>query len=76
MFFTRWVSLLETAVADPDRPISRIDLLTAEERHRLLVEYNNTTHPVPDTSLPVKAPSCLSYGRFARFGRFRIDTPD
>jgi len=49
----RFLSLLETiAVADPDQPISRIDLLTPEERHRLLVEYNNTAVPVPAVSLP------------------------
>jgi amino acid adenylation domain-containing protein len=48
----RWVRLLEAAVADPDAPISRIDLLTSEERHQLLVDYNNTTAPFLDTSLP------------------------
>ncbi|MGH3771500.1 MAG: amino acid adenylation domain-containing protein, partial [Pseudonocardiaceae bacterium] len=49
---TRWVRLLEAVVADPDAPISRIDLLSAEERHRLLIEHT-TTHPVPQTCLPV-----------------------
>ncbi|MGH3885439.1 MAG: AMP-binding protein, partial [Pseudonocardiaceae bacterium] len=48
----RFVRLLEEVVADPDRPIARIDILTAEERHRLLVDYNDTTHPVPATTLP------------------------
>jgi amino acid adenylation domain-containing protein len=48
----RWIRLLEAAVADPDAPISRIDLLTSEERHQLLVDYNNTTAPFLDTSLP------------------------
>jgi amino acid adenylation domain-containing protein/non-ribosomal peptide synthase protein (TIGR01720 family) len=51
--FARWVQLLEAVVADPDRPIGRIDIFTAEERHRLLVEYNNTAHPVAQASLPV-----------------------
>ncbi|MDQ3761149.1 MAG: amino acid adenylation domain-containing protein [Actinomycetota bacterium] len=51
--FARWVRLLDAVVADPDRPISRIDILTPTERHRLLVDYNNTTHPVAQTSLPV-----------------------
>ncbi|MGH3931836.1 MAG: non-ribosomal peptide synthetase, partial [Pseudonocardiaceae bacterium] len=50
---TRWVWLLEAVVADPDRPISRIDLLTTEERERLLVEYNNTSRPVVQVCLPV-----------------------
>jgi amino acid adenylation domain-containing protein/non-ribosomal peptide synthase protein (TIGR01720 family) len=40
-------------VADPDRPVGRFDILTPEERHRLLVDYNNTTQPVPMTTLPV-----------------------
>jgi amino acid adenylation domain-containing protein len=49
----RFVSLLETiAVADPDRPISRIDLLTIEERTRLLVAYNTTALPIPQAGLP------------------------
>jgi amino acid adenylation domain-containing protein len=50
----RFLSLLEAiAVTDLDQPISRIDLLTPEERHRLLVECNNTAVPVPAVSLPV-----------------------
>ncbi|MGH3915950.1 MAG: amino acid adenylation domain-containing protein, partial [Pseudonocardiaceae bacterium] len=50
--FARWVRLLETVVADPDLPLSRIDLLTIEERHRLLVDYNDTAYPVTPTCLP------------------------
>jgi len=50
--FTRWVRLLETVATDPDVPISRIDLLTADERHQLLTEYNNTTTPIPTACLP------------------------
>ncbi|MGH3931061.1 MAG: amino acid adenylation domain-containing protein, partial [Pseudonocardiaceae bacterium] len=49
----RWVRLLEVVVTDPDRPISRVDILTPEERHRLLVDYNNTAHPVAGVCLPV-----------------------
>ncbi|MGH3923990.1 MAG: non-ribosomal peptide synthetase, partial [Pseudonocardiaceae bacterium] len=49
----RWVRLLEAAVADPDRPISRIDILTTEERDRLLVDYHHTAHPIVQASLPV-----------------------
>ncbi|MGH3754498.1 MAG: amino acid adenylation domain-containing protein [Pseudonocardiaceae bacterium] len=49
----RFLSLLDTiAVADPDQPISRIDILTTEERTRLLADYNNTAAPIPATSLP------------------------
>ena len=51
--FRRWVRLLEAVVADPDRPISRIDILTPEERHQLLIDYNNTAAPIPAVSLPV-----------------------
>ncbi|MGH3971719.1 MAG: amino acid adenylation domain-containing protein [Pseudonocardiaceae bacterium] len=52
--FARWLRLLDAVVADPDQPISRIDILTPTERHRLLVDYNNTTtRPVTQTSLPV-----------------------
>src|SRR5262249_45447178 len=47
------LNLLETLVnVDPKTSISRIDLLTAGERHQLLIGYNNTTTPVPVTSLP------------------------
>jgi amino acid adenylation domain-containing protein len=49
-----FLSLLEViVVADPDQPLSRIDLLTAAERRRLLVECNDTTHPIPAMTLPV-----------------------
>ncbi|MGH7628126.1 MAG: condensation domain-containing protein, partial [Gemmatimonadales bacterium] len=50
--FARWVRLLEAVVADPDRPIGQIDILSAGERHRLLLDYNDTAQPVPPTSLP------------------------
>ncbi|MGH3873022.1 MAG: amino acid adenylation domain-containing protein [Pseudonocardiaceae bacterium] len=45
--FARWVRLLEAVIADPDRPISRIDILSATERHRLLADYNDTAYPIP-----------------------------
>ncbi|MGH3874561.1 MAG: amino acid adenylation domain-containing protein [Pseudonocardiaceae bacterium] len=51
--FARWVRLLEGVVADPDRPINRIDILTTHERTRLLVDYNDTAVPVAQTGLPV-----------------------
>ena len=45
--FTR---LLQEIAADPDRRISELPLLCAEERQRLLVEWNNTAADyVPDT---------------------------
>jgi amino acid adenylation domain-containing protein/non-ribosomal peptide synthase protein (TIGR01720 family) len=49
----RFLGLLDTiALADPHQPISRIDILTAEERHQLLISYNNTSHQVAQTNLP------------------------
>ncbi len=50
----RFLRLLETiAVAtDPDQPLGRIDLLTAEERHQLLHTWNDTTAPIPPACLP------------------------
>ncbi|WP_447034615.1 non-ribosomal peptide synthase/polyketide synthase [Streptomyces sp. DSM 118878] len=48
----RWVRLLKAVTAEPDAPISRIELLTPDERARLLVERNATGAPVPPVSLP------------------------
>jgi amino acid adenylation domain-containing protein/non-ribosomal peptide synthase protein (TIGR01720 family) len=49
---TRLTRLLEAVVADPDQPMGRIEILSAEERHQLLVEWNNTTAPIPQACLP------------------------
>jgi amino acid adenylation domain-containing protein len=40
-------TLLEAIVADPDQPISDLPLLTAAERHQLLVEWNSTQADYP-----------------------------
>ncbi|MBD0671976.1 non-ribosomal peptide synthase/polyketide synthase, partial [Streptomyces sp. CBMA156] len=48
----RWLRLLAAAVAAPERPLSRIDVLSAEERHELLVARNDTACPQPGTGLP------------------------
>ncbi len=49
----RFLNLLETiAVADPDRPIGRIEILTPDEHTRLLVDCNDTVDLIPATSLP------------------------
>jgi amino acid adenylation domain-containing protein len=50
---SRWTRLLEAAVANPNRPISRIEILFAEERQRVLVDYNDTAAPIPTAGLPV-----------------------
>ena len=52
--FARLVRLLEAAVADPDQPVNSIDLLSEEERHRLLLDYNDTAVPVIADCLPAR----------------------
>ncbi|MFI5800202.1 amino acid adenylation domain-containing protein [Streptomyces sp. NPDC051677] len=42
--------LLRAAVDAPDRPVGALDLLGPAERRRLLVEFNDTAHDVPDTT--------------------------
>ena len=48
----RFVRLLEAAVADPDRAIGRLDILTAAERSTILREWNDTGRTIPSTTLP------------------------
>ncbi|MEU2396304.1 amino acid adenylation domain-containing protein, partial [Streptomyces sp. NPDC007369] len=48
----RWLRLLAAVVAEPDRPLSRIEVLTAQERHELLVARNDTACAAPVTALP------------------------
>lgn len=38
----QWTRLATAAAVDPDRPLSRLSIVTAAERRRLLVEYNAT----------------------------------
>ncbi|USQ86896.1 non-ribosomal peptide synthase/polyketide synthase [Streptomyces phaeoluteigriseus] len=52
---TRWTRLLEAAVAAPDRPVTEIDLVSPEERHRLLVQANDTPDPLPGPVRPLPA---------------------
>ncbi|MQT01718.1 non-ribosomal peptide synthetase, partial [Streptomyces jumonjinensis] len=42
-----YLRLLDGASSDPERPVSRLDLLTDAERTRLLVETNATDAPIP-----------------------------
>ncbi len=42
--------LLSDAVEAPDRPLSRLRLLSAEDRHREIAEWNRTDTPLPDPS--------------------------
>jgi len=48
----RLVRLLEAAILAPERPLGQLDILDARERRRLLVEWNDTAHAVPRTTLP------------------------
>ncbi|WP_197361309.1 non-ribosomal peptide synthetase, partial [Streptomyces clavuligerus] len=48
----RFLRFLDTAGAEPDRPLGATDILTREERHRTLVAENRTEHPLPPTTLP------------------------
>ena len=43
-----WQTLLESIVADPTQPLARLPLLTAGERHQLLVEWTATRREYPD----------------------------
>lgn len=48
-----WQKLLTEIVANPDRPISILPLLTDAERHQLLVTWNSTAGDYPkDSSIP------------------------
>ncbi|MGW1787175.1 condensation domain-containing protein, partial [Streptomyces sp. NPDC002143] len=48
----RWTRLLRAVVADPAGPVGRIDLLSADERRRLLLDANDTAVPVDPAPLP------------------------
>jgi non-ribosomal peptide synthetase component F len=58
----RFLALLETLTATSMvQPISRIYLLTADERHQLLVDCNATIIPVPAASQPVLFQAQVDY---------------
>ncbi|MFK3985732.1 non-ribosomal peptide synthase/polyketide synthase, partial [Micromonospora sp. NPDC050397] len=48
----RLVRLLRAVSADTARPVGGIDLLSPDERHRMLEEWNDTAREVPATTLP------------------------
>ncbi len=47
-----YVTLLEAASAEPDIPLHLLDILSPQERQRLLEEFNATSGPPPETTLP------------------------
>ena len=61
----RFMRLLEQAVVTPDEHLHRLCVLDDAERHELLDEFNATTHPVPQETIPelfeaqvVRRPRC------------------
>ncbi|MFG3283165.1 amino acid adenylation domain-containing protein [Streptomyces sp. NPDC048111] len=48
----RLVRLLEQVAEEPELTVGAIEMLSADERHRALVEWNDTARPLPDTTLP------------------------
>jgi amino acid adenylation domain-containing protein/non-ribosomal peptide synthase protein (TIGR01720 family) len=48
----RLIRLAEAAVADPDAPLHRFDILNAEERYQLLETFNGTCLQLPESTLP------------------------
>ncbi|MEW1640425.1 condensation domain-containing protein, partial [Streptomyces sp. NPDC093801] len=48
----RFVRVLEAVAAEPAKPVSRVDVLSAAERRRVLGEWIDTARDVPVASLP------------------------
>ncbi|MGH3996270.1 MAG: AMP-binding protein, partial [Pseudonocardiaceae bacterium] len=48
----RFIRLLNAVVTDPDEPVGRIEILSAEERHQLLEGWNDTAAGIPAACLP------------------------
>ncbi|WP_229834825.1 non-ribosomal peptide synthetase [Streptomyces xantholiticus] len=48
----RLVRMVSELVADPDRRLSSVEVLTEEERHRVLTEWRGTERDVPAATLP------------------------
>jgi amino acid adenylation domain-containing protein len=46
-----YCALLEAAVAEPERPVSELSMLTPAERQRLVVDWNRTEVDYPDTPM-------------------------
>jgi len=46
------IRLLEAAIADARQPIGTLDILSSEERHTILREWNDTARAAPTATLP------------------------
>ncbi|WP_327358858.1 non-ribosomal peptide synthetase [Streptomyces sp. NBC_01304] len=48
----RMVRVVEAAVADPDRSLGQVEILSAQEQRQILEEWNDTEAELTDTTLP------------------------
>ncbi|MFI9240963.1 MupA/Atu3671 family FMN-dependent luciferase-like monooxygenase, partial [Streptomyces sp. NPDC053079] len=48
----RLVRLLEAVVTDPTTTVGQVEILSDQERHRLLTEWNDTHRDVPQSTVP------------------------
>ncbi|MBB6251387.1 condensation domain-containing protein, partial [Nitrospirillum iridis] len=48
----RFLQVLSAMVSSPEAPVGRLDLLSPEERRQLLIDWNDTAHPVPPATVP------------------------
>ena len=49
---SRFVRLLNQAVATPDVPLYRLEIHSSQERQQILKDFNDTTHPLPEAAVP------------------------
>ena len=63
----RLTRLVDQVLARPDTPLSQLDILGDEERHRLLVRWNDTAAAIPD----IGAASCRLFGTYCYERQFR-----
>ena len=57
--FDHWTTLLRSAVANPDRKLSELRLLTDEEHHTYIIGWNATASPYPAGCLPHLFEACV-----------------
>ncbi|MEW1718358.1 amino acid adenylation domain-containing protein [Streptomyces sp. NPDC093109] len=48
----RFIRVLDTVTANPHQRVSGVEVLSAEERHRVVTEWNDTDQEVPGAALP------------------------